>query len=227
MCGRYALYAGPARMRRVFELSETPRDLVPHFNIAPSQDVPVVRAGEAGNTLTMLRWGLMPPWSEGPKGGARMINARAETVHERPAFRAALARRRCLVPADGFYEWRKDAGGKTPHFCRLKAEGPFAFAGLWETWRDTGKREGETGAVIESVTILTTAANALMAPIHDRMPVILRPADHAGWLDPSVPGAEAVARVAAPFPPEAMEVFAVGPAVNNPRHDGPELIRPA
>lgn len=221
MCGRYALYSDAERVRRVFELSDTPRDLVPRYNIAPGQDVPVVRTGPGGGrSWALLRWGLVPPWSEGPRAGHPMINARAETAHARPAFRGALARRRCLLPADGFYEWHRAAGRTVPHFIRPRDTGPFAFAGLWEAWRG----DGET---LESVAILTTAANALVAPVHDRMPVILEAADHAPWLDPAVPGTEALGLVAAPFPAERLRLHRVGPAVNDARHEGPELIRPA
>ncbi len=220
MCGRYALYTDPKTLLMIFEFSQVPRDLVPRFNIAPSQDVPAVRAGaEGGRELRMLRWGLVPSWSKGPEGGYKMINARAETAAERPAFRAALARRRCLLPADGFYEWRTEGKVRTPHFIHFADGRPMALAGLWEHWQ----RDGEA---IDSCTILTTAANDLVAPIHDRMPVIVDPSDFARWLDPEVTDPLAVEDVMRPFPPDRMEAYPVSRRVNNPRNDDRGCVEP-
>jgi putative SOS response-associated peptidase YedK len=219
MCGRYAEYIGPSRMRRVYELSETPRDLVPRFNIAPSQSAAVVREGaDHERTLAMLHWGLIPPWARDLKSGPHPINARAETAHERPMFRKALRVRRCLVPASGFYEWKKVNGAKRPYFCRLRDEEPFGMAGLWEHWH------GPDGEDIESFTILTTDANDLMAELHDRMPVIVDPADYAVWLDPEVTDPHVVEHILRPFPADRMEAYPVSPAVNNPKHDDPSCI---
>jgi len=221
VCGRYVLYADPKRLRVVLELSETPRDLVPRYNIAPTQEVPAVRArADGGRELVMLRWGLVPPGSAGPGSGYRMINARAETAHLRPAFKGPLARHRCLIPADGFYEWRRDGRRARPYYIHPAGAGPFALAGLWARWR------GTDGTEVASCAILTTPANAVVAPIHDRMPAILAPADFALWLDPAVTDPEAVGPLLVPAPPEGMALHPVGPAVNNPRSGGPGLIEP-
>lgn len=167
MCGRFTLRVPAAELVEIFRLLRRP-DVQPRYNIAPTQPVAVVRRIDRGRELSMLRWGLVPSWAKDPKIGARMINARAETVATKPAFRTALRRRRCLVPADGFYEWAKSAGGtKQPHYITRRDGRPFAFAGLWESW------DGPDGSSIESCTIVTTEANDLVGRIHDRMPVIL------------------------------------------------------
>jgi putative SOS response-associated peptidase YedK len=220
VCGRYALHADAERLVRIFELSQLPRDLVPRYNVAPTQQVAVVRAVPGGGReLVGMRWGLVPSWSDGPGTGPPMINARAETARDRPAFRSALTRRRCLVPADGFYEWKRLGRRSLPHYVHPPGDGPFALAGLWERWEKAGK-------AVLSCTILTTAPNAAVAPIHDRMPVVLAPRDFALWLDPAVPDPEAVGPLLVPCPPEWTVVEPVGPAVNDPRREGPELIRP-
>jgi putative SOS response-associated peptidase YedK len=168
--------------------------------------------------LVFLRWGLIPGWAKDPTIGNRMINARAETAAEKPAFRAALRRRRCLVAADGFYEWQRSGKQKQPYFIRLCDDRPFAFAGLWETW------EAPELSSIESCTLLTTAANDLIRPIHDRMPVILAPDAYQPWLDLSVQKPEKVLPLLQPFPSEAMIAYPVGMLVNNPAHDDPQCI---
>jgi putative SOS response-associated peptidase YedK len=178
MCGRYTLHTSRERLLEHFQL-QSRLELVPRFNIAPSQAVPAVRQGEEQRELVMLRWGLIPAWAKEEKSGYRMINARAETVASKPAFRSALRYRRCLLPADGFYEWRAGPRGKQPYYIRLREGDVFAFAGLWEHW------EGPDGKVIESCTIIVTNANEVLRPVHDRMPVILDPADYHRWLDPS------------------------------------------
>lgn len=218
MCGRFALFADPADIAAYFDL-DTPGQLAslsPSYNVAPGQDVAAVVADEhGGRRYTVLRWGLVPFWAKDAKIGYRLINARSETLAERPAFREALRRRRCLIPANGFYEWRKAAGRRSqPFFVAPVGEPLIAFAGLWERWRNPA------GELLESCTIVTTAANAVVAPIHARMPVIVGRADQALWLDATSQPRfdELLARA-----PELAR-RTVGLAVNDPRHDGPELI---
>ncbi|MGW8184154.1 MAG: SOS response-associated peptidase [Burkholderiales bacterium] len=224
MCGRYAIYGPVSRANRdAIEFLGEEVAFHPTFNAAPTQDLPVFRvAPERGRELTLLRWGLVPSWAKDPAIGARMINARAETVSEKPAFRAAFRRRRCLVPMSGFYEWQRTSGRKVPHFVRLRDAEIFAAAGLYEYWPG---RDG--AAAIESYTILTTSANELMRAVHDRMPVILHERDYEAWLDPANEKLEALSALLTPFPAERMRAFAVSPRVNNARNDGPELVEPA
>jgi putative SOS response-associated peptidase YedK len=216
MCGRYSLNATPAKVKVTFDLPDEPT-LFPRFNISPTQDVPVVRALDAGagRRLDMLHWGLVPFWAKDPSIGSRMINARAESVHQKPAYKQAFARRRCLVVADGFYEWRKVPGQtkKQPYKFEMTDGEPFAFAGLWEKWQPRGSADdissdtsGDTcgGDAIESCTIITTDANDLVAPVHDRMPVIIDPADYARWLDPAPADADALRSLLRPFPSDRM-----------------------
>jgi putative SOS response-associated peptidase YedK len=169
----------------------------------------------------MPRWGLVPPWARDAATGNRLINARAETVSEKPAFRRAYRERRCLVPADGFYEWRREGAVKRPFYIRMRDGAPFAFAGIWERW------EGIRGESVETCAILTTEPNDLMAPIHDRMPLILPPEEYGRWLDPSVRATESLAPLLRPFPSGPLEAYPVGRTVNNPQTEGPSLIRPA
>ena len=222
MCGRYTVRSIQP-VAELFGIS-LPPEFRPRYNIAPTQDVLVVRsladsaaAGVAHRSRhgDMLRWGLVPSWAEDPSVGNRMINARAETAAERPAFRDAMKRRRCLVPADGFYEWQKQEGSKRkqPYLIHMKGDRPFAFGGLWERW-------GRGDDRLETFTILTTSPNEKVAPIHDRMPVIVPPGEYDRWLDPSL-GAADVAGLLRPYPPEEMETRAVGTLVNNPANDNP------
>jgi putative SOS response-associated peptidase YedK len=190
------------------------------YNIAPTQPVAVVRATSAGRELAWLRWGLIPSWATDPAIGNKLINARAETVSEKPSFRSAFKQRRCLIPASGFYEWQKvSAGRKQPHFIRPRDGGLFSFAGLWERWNDP------QGEMIETFTILTTGANDVMRPLHERMPVIIDPAADALWLDP---GTEAVTlhSLLMPYPGERMEAFPINPWVSDPKHEGPRCLEP-
>ncbi|HUU84117.1 MAG TPA: SOS response-associated peptidase [Phycisphaerae bacterium] len=221
MCGRYTLGAPDDDLADLLDLPETP-SLEPRYNIAPTQPVPVVRLMPAGEVreLQMLHWGLIPSWSKDPAMGARMINARSETAAEKPAFRTAMRQRRCLIPADGFYEWQRTAGRKQPHYIRKRDRAPFAFAGLWEHW------EGPEGAVIESCTILTTTPNDLLRPLHDRMPVILEPSDYALWLDAAVNDASRVQPLLRPYQPDDLIAHPVGTHVNSPRNEDPRCTEP-
>jgi putative SOS response-associated peptidase YedK len=224
MCGRYAIYGPISRANRdSIEFLGEEIAFQPTYNAALTQNLPVLRATPGGGPkLGLLRWGLVPSWARDPAIGARMINARSETVAEKPAFRAAFRRRRCLVPMCGFYEWQKSAGRKVPHYARLLNAEVFAAAGLHEHW------PGRDGAdPIESYTILTTAANEMMRALHDRMPVILHECDYEAWLDPDNDDTEALATLLAPFPAEEMRAHPVSTRVNNARNDGPALIEPA
>lgn len=216
MCGRFALHANAEVVALQFGLAAAP-PLVPRYNIAPGSDILAVRAPRGTREAAPLRWGLIPSWAAHAALGARMINARAETVAEKPAFRAALRRRRCLVPASGFYEWQARPAGKQPYYIYPRAGGLFAFAALWERWH------GPQGPV-ETCVILVTAANAALAPVHDRMPVILLPGDYARWLD--CDAAADVRDLLRPCAPELLALHPVGRAVNDARHDSPALIEP-
>lgn len=207
----------PVKDLKEFFKFEDDLELRAGFNICPSQDILVVRAGAKGREGAVVRWGLIPAWAKDETIGNKLANARSETVHEKPSFRAALKKRRCLIPVNGFYEWRKAGAGKQPVFIHRKDGAPFAIAGLYEFWK------GPDGPV-QTATLLTTAPNALMEPIHDRMPVIVAPRDYELWLDPGVQDGEALRHLYAPCPPDAFEAYEVGKAVNNPRNQGPELI---
>ncbi len=224
MCGRYSFTSPPEAVRQVFAFSGPLPNFPPRYNVAPTQDAAVVRLapGDDGQTgareLALLRWGLVPSWSKGPDHRYTMINARAETVASKPAYRAAFKARRCLVPSDGFYEWKKIGGRKQPYRFQVADADVFAFAGLWEFWQ-----RGED--TIESFTIIVTEANDLVCPVHDRMPVILAPEDHESWLHAKT--AAAAHALLKPFPAERMTSYAVSGHVNNARHDDPECIAPA
>jgi putative SOS response-associated peptidase YedK len=224
MCGRYAIYGPVSRANRdAIEFLGEEIGFRPTFNAAPTQNLPVFRvSSEGGQQLALLRWGLVPSWAKDPAVGARMINARSETVAEKPAFRAAFRRRRCLVPMSGFYEWQKTGARKVPHFVRLLNTDMFAAAGLYEYW------PGKDGAApIESYTILTTSPNELMRAVHDRMPVILHERDYEAWLDPKNEKLEALSGLLTPFPAEEMRAYPISTRVNNTRNDAPDLIVPA
>ncbi|BAY17355.1 hypothetical protein NIES21_31920 [Anabaenopsis circularis NIES-21] len=221
MCGRFTLNQSADALSKAFHLQQIP-DLAAQYNIAPTQMVPTVLHNPTSkqDKFQQLRWGLIPGWAKDAKMGVKLINARAETVAEKPAFRAAFKRRRCLVIADGFYEWQKQQGKKQPYYFRLQDSQPFAFAGLWEMWHSP---EGEE---IASCTIVTTTANELLTPIHDRMPVILAPEDYDLWLDTQVQTPEKLQPLLDPYPAEAMTAYPVSNLVNKPQHNSPECIIP-
>jgi putative SOS response-associated peptidase YedK len=231
MCGRYGLTIEQEAIAAAFEVERFLAEHQPRFNIAPSQDVPVLVEDARGRRVLPFRWGLVPYFADHPKVGFRSINARSESVATRPAFRAAWERpRRCLVLADGFYEWqpleaavsgaRAKSTGKIPHWIYLADRRPFGFAGLWEKWQGAG---GET---LLTCTILTTSANSLVAPIHDRMPVILGHADDwNAWVDPGIPS-EALGGLLSPYSAPGMSAYAVSTYVNDPGHEGPACISP-
>jgi putative SOS response-associated peptidase YedK len=222
MCGRYAFFSPAEAVRRVFELDESP-SLEPRYNVAPTQDVATVRAGEEGRrSFAMLHWGLVPKWAKERAIGNRMINARGETLDEKPAFRDAFRKRRCLVLADGWYEWQAAAGGKQPWFVRRRDAQPLAFAGLWERWKDPAD-----GSTLESCTIVTTGASESIRKIHERMPVVLDAADWDRWLDTAFSDTGKLAELLVPFDPKALEAWPVGREVNAPKNQGPGLIAAA
>lgn len=203
MCGRFALHAHPDVVKLQFGLDALPQ-FQPRYNIAPTMPVLIVRNGGAAK----VRWGLVPPWAKDPSMGARMNNARAETVAEKPAFRDAYRSRRCLIPASGFYEWKSEFGLRQPYYVRPAERELFAFAGLWEQWRD-----------LQTCAVITTEANAKMAAVHDRMPVIVARPDYVAWLG----GADGLLR---PCPEDAIAIRRVSRAVNNARNESPALIEP-
>ena len=221
MCGRFSQTASPEVIAQQFALDDPPL-FKPRYNIAPSQPIAAIRIDPDINTrkLVLLRWGLIPSWAKDPKIGNQCINAKAETVAEKPSFRSAFKKRRCLVIANGFYEWQRQGEHKQPMWIGLRSQRPFAFAGLWEHWKPT---EGEP---LETCTIITTEPNDLMAPIHNRMPVILAPASYDQWLDPTFQQAEPLKALLRPYPSEELTIFPVSTLVNNPRHDAPQCLEP-
>ncbi len=219
MCGRYTLAAGPEFIAEWFAIDGPVPAYTPSFNVTPDSDVPVVtRAPANGRTCALMRWGLVPHWADSPRTRYRLFNAKAETLARKPVWRGPLRHRRCLVPASGFYEWQATSSGKQPWYIRPARDPLFAFAGLWEYW------EGDH--LLNSFAIITVAANPALARIHDRMPAILEPADYDRWLDPAITDPAGVQDLLRPLPPKALELYPVSRQVNNPRHDGPELIRP-
>jgi putative SOS response-associated peptidase YedK len=215
MCGRYELHAHPAAIALAFGLSAPP-EFAPRYNIAPMQQVPIVRVNAHGaRELAMVRWGLVPRWAKDPSIGAKMINARGETVRDKPAFRTAYRRHRCLLPASGFYEWQAREGAKQPMHVAMLDGAPFAFAGVAERWL------GPDGEPLDTCAIVTTEANALLAAVHERMPVIIAPADYAHWLDPTIADP---ADVIAPYDAAAMRYVPVSTRVNAVRNDDATLI---
>ena len=221
MCGRYSLTTSPAELaqRFEFEFDYGGESVKPRYNIAPTQQVLTVVGGES-RKAHFMRWGLIPRWAKELPTGRPLINARAETVSEKPSFRDSLKRRRCLVPADGFYEWQKVGDAKRPMRIVMRSGEPFAFAGLWSAWRDP------SGASIESCAIITTEANELVRPIHHRMPVILPEELEDPWLDPDLDDSIALSQFLAPFPDREIEAYEVSRLVNSASNNSPEVITP-
>ena len=221
MCGRFVLSLTAVELQLALPWLTVPAQLIPRYNIAPGQPVAVV-PNDGRHRVDLFNWGLIPSWAQDEKIGYRLINARAETLADKPSFRSAFRRRRCLIPADGFYEWQTASAAKTkiPMLIRLRSGEPFAFAGLWEEWHATD------GSQILSCTIITTTPNELLAPIHNRMPVIVPPAAYEQWLDPAEQRPQSLQPLLAPYPAEQMEAHAVSREVNSPKNDYPALLEP-
>ena len=219
MCGRYTLKTPLNVLTERFDIEEAPSSITPSYNIAPTQHVATVLSENGKRKLEMLRWGLIPSWAKDPEIGNKMINARAETVAEKPSYRKAFKKSRCLILADGFYEWQKTDSGKQPFHIRMQGGSPFAFAGLWESW--------DKGDGLRSCTIITTDANDLVGEVHNRMPVILHPEDYEMWLDPDFEEREPLTTLLKPFPAEAMETYVVSRRVNKPSNNEPGVVEPA
>jgi putative SOS response-associated peptidase YedK len=221
MCGRFTLTIDPYHLQEAFPWAVIPDDLPPRYNIAPSQPVAVI-PNTGDNAVSLYKWGLIPSWSKDPAIGDRMINARSESLAEKPSFRNAYRRRRCLVLADGFYEWKQDPGmkSKQPVYIRLQNAQPFAFAGLWELWKSPNDTE------VRSCTIITTQPNSLLEPIHNRMPVIIPPDAYSLWLAPEDRQPAQLNDLLVPYPASEMIAFPVSRMVNSPQIDSPDLIRP-
>jgi putative SOS response-associated peptidase YedK len=221
MCGRYRASKRKQILAEHFNATPDDEEWSPHYNVAPTQPVPVIRQDpkEPVRHLSLLRWGLVPSWMKDSSGAARMINARSETAHTQPAFRDALKSRRCLIPADSFYEWKKTGAARQP-FCFEVNDGElFAFAGLWERWKNP------RGEWIKTCAILTTTANSVASPIHDRMPVILNPGDYDLWLDPGMTDSAAASELLKPFDARQMRRYPVSNRVNNVKNDDEECSR--
>jgi putative SOS response-associated peptidase YedK len=219
MCGRFTLNISVDALANIFGIS-VPPDFRPRYNIAPSQWILAVRQLGEQREGDLFKWGLVPSWSKDPAIGYKLINARSESIHEKASFRQAIRSRRCLIPSTGFYEWEKHGDVKTPLYFQLKDGSPMAFAGIWESWKSP---EGEN---LISCAILTTSANKLVEPIHDRMPVILHPQEYALWLDRNMTDPNQLQTFYQPYPAETMDVHEVSHDVNSPRNDSPELILP-
>ena len=217
MCGRYTLRTPVETLAEEFGITGPLPEVPTRFNVAPTQEVAAVLEEDEKRKLKMLRWGLIPSWADDPAIGNRMINARSETAAQKPSFRSAFRKRRCLVLADGFYEWQKTASGKQPYYIRMGDGSPFAFAGLWESW-------GKYGEEVRSCTILTTEANALVGEIHHRMPVILPAEEYDLWLDPDMGEAEPLLDLLRPYPDDLMEAYPVSRFVNSPSNDSEQCV---
>ena len=216
MCGRYNITYDIDELLGDLDLLMPDFEFEPRYNIAPSQRLPII-SSDAPKELKLYRWGLVPFWAKDPKIGYKMINARGETIAQKPAFRNAYKKRRCLIPATGFYEWQKTATGKQPMHIHLTTGKVMTFAGLWEIWEDAEERE------MRSFTIITTTPNELMAPIHDRMPVIVAQEDRADWLNTDLPPEE-VQHLVKPFPDGYLQADRISTKVNSPRNEGPEIL---
>jgi putative SOS response-associated peptidase YedK len=220
MCGRYLLTSPPEAVQRLFGYREQP-NFPARFNIAPTQPIAIVRLHEGERQFALVRWGLLPAWVKDPRAFSLVINARSDSVLDKPAFRSAMKRRRCLIPADGFYEWKEEGKFKRPYVVRPKAEGPVAFAGLWECWT------GPNGEDLESAAIITCDANRALHPIHHRMPVVVPPEAFDFWLDCRNVDAESAAALLNPAPEELLEGYEISTAVNRVVNDSAQLLDPA
>ncbi len=219
MCGRLIQHSPSSAYLDLFGIEAALGEIPPRYNLAPSLPILVARIASNGKReLTYLRWGLVPSWSKGPDARFSMINARAETLDQKPAYRGPFRYRRCLIPTEGFYEWRPERGGKQPYLIRMRSGRPFALAGLWDQWQDPN------GSALETCSIIVTDANPLVAPIHDRMPVILPPEIWDSWLDPHQQDTRALRSLLVPCDPSSMETYPVSRAVNNTRNDDSSLI---
>ncbi|HEY0222944.1 MAG TPA: SOS response-associated peptidase [Pseudolabrys sp.] len=219
MCGRYTIVAPPQVLRDLFRYAEQP-NFPPRYNVAPAQPIPIVRVVNGARHFALVRWGLLPSWVKDPKKFSLLINARGESVTEKPAFRAAMRRRRCLIPTDGFYEWKASGSRKQPYYVRATSGEPFAFAGLWETWI------GPNGEELETAAIVTTAANKTLEPIYDRMPVVVPPDQFDLWLDHSTEDVGAAVALIQPAPENLLEAYPVATDVNRVANDNPKLLEP-
>lgn len=221
MCGRFTLTVNPADLQDTFNNFIFPTEFAPRFNIAPSQPLLAI-PNDGANTADFFKWGLIPMWAKDPSMGNRLINARGETVAEKPSFRGSFKYKRCLILADGFYEWKANPGTKTktPYYIHMKDRKPFVFAGLWDVW------ESSDGSNIKTCTIITTEPNKLMEPIHKRMPVILHTRDYAKWLDASPQTPDSLLPLIKPYPADDMSAYPVSTLVNKPANDKPELVVP-
>jgi putative SOS response-associated peptidase YedK len=221
MCGRFTLTADPNDLREAFPWLNIPQNPTPRYNVAPTQPVAVI-PNDGKQTLDYYNWGLVPFWAKDPSIGSRMINARSETLMEKPSFKSAFKRKRCLIPATGFYEWKAVEGQKTktPMYIQLKTGKPFAFAGLWDRWEST------EGSTILSCTIITTRPNELVGQIHNRMPVILHPENYNLWLETGEPPLEKLNQLLQPYPEAEMKAYEISRLVNKPDVDNPSLIHP-
>lgn len=217
MCGRYTVTSAPEAIRALFGYPEQP-NFPPRYNIAPTQPIAIVRLAEGKRQFALVRWGLLPSWVKDPKTFTLLINARGESITEKPAFRAAVKRRRCLIPADGFYEWKAMGTHKQPYYVRAKSGAPLAFAGLWETWI------GPNGEELETAAIVTTRANRTLAPIHERMPVVIPPEAFDLWLDCANVDAESATALIAPATDDLLEAYEVSTAVNRTANDNSKLV---
>jgi putative SOS response-associated peptidase YedK len=222
MCGRFTLTVDPSEIADTFSNFEFPTQFAPRFNIAPTQPVLAI-PNDAKNKADFFMWGLIPSWSKDPSIGNKLINARGETLAEKPSFRGSFKYKRCLILADGFYEWKSLPGGKTktPYFIHMKDRKPFAFAGLWDEWHSPD------GDSVRTCTIITTEPNELMSSLHSRMPVILHPKDYDFWLDPTPQTPDKLVHLIKPFPTDGMSAYPVSTLVNKPGNDRPECVVPA
>lgn len=218
MCGRYTMHHSPQQLEMRFGITQAQATTTERYNIAPTQTVPVIVEGDGARFLDTMQWGLIPSWAKEPGIAKKMINARAETLAEKPAFCTALSRRRCLIPADGFYEWKREGAARQPMHIRRTDGELFAFAGLWEEWKQPD------GTPLRTCTVITTSSNALMEPIHDRMPAILLPEDEEAWLHVTPGKFEEALHLLHPYPTELMEAYPVAKRVNIPTIEDPALL---